>query len=96
MSERVVVENVIGLLKRFNPIDIEIDESVLLWDLILLLLFIILSSAHEFWKKSNVENTDIAEKKGYDAGKKISGIKRHIAIDTQTGNSCNNCRSNWP
>lgn len=26
---------------------------------------------------------DTAEEKGYDAGKKISGIKRHIAVDTQ-------------
>jgi hypothetical protein len=24
-----------------------------------------------------------AEEKGYDAGKKVSGIKRHIAVDTQ-------------
>jgi transposase len=31
----------------------------------------------------SVKNADIAEKKGYDAGKKISGIKRHIAVDTQ-------------
>ncbi|WP_341815048.1 IS5 family transposase [Wolbachia endosymbiont (group A) of Chalcis sispes] len=31
----------------------------------------------------SVKNTDTAEKKGYDAGKKISGIKRHIAVDTQ-------------
>jgi len=31
----------------------------------------------------SVKNTDSAEKKGYDAGKKISGIKRHIAVDTQ-------------
>jgi transposase len=30
-----------------------------------------------------VKNTDTAENKGYDAGKKISGIKRHIAVDTQ-------------
>jgi len=30
-----------------------------------------------------VKNTDTAEEKGYDAGKKISGIKRHIAVDTQ-------------
>jgi hypothetical protein len=28
-----------------------------------------------------VKNTDSAEHKGYDAGKKISGIKRHIAVD---------------
>ena len=31
----------------------------------------------------SVKNTDSAEKKGYDAGKKVSGIKRHIAVDTQ-------------
>lgn len=31
----------------------------------------------------SVKNTDTAEKKGYDAGKKVSGIKRHIAVDTQ-------------
>jgi len=30
----------------------------------------------------SVKNTDTAENKGYDAGKKISGIKRHIAVDT--------------
>ena len=38
--------------------------------------FIILDS-------QSVPNADTAEKKGYDAGKKISGIKRHIAVDTQ-------------
>ena len=27
----------------------------------------------------SVKNTDTAERKGYDAGKKISGIKRHLA-----------------
>jgi transposase len=30
----------------------------------------------------SVKNTDTAESKGYDGGKKISGIKRHIAVDT--------------
>ena len=30
-----------------------------------------------------VKNTDSAENKGYDAGKKVSGIKRRIAVDTQ-------------
>jgi transposase len=30
-----------------------------------------------------VKNTDTAQRKGYDAGKKISGIKRHLAVDTQ-------------
>jgi transposase len=31
----------------------------------------------------SVKNTDTAEEKGYDGGKKVSGIKRHIAVDTQ-------------
>ncbi len=31
----------------------------------------------------SVKNTDSANTKGYDAGKKVSGIKRHIAVDTQ-------------
>jgi transposase len=31
----------------------------------------------------SVSNTDCAEEKGYDAGKKVSGIKRHIGVDTQ-------------
>jgi len=30
-----------------------------------------------------VKHTDTAGQKGYDAGKKVSGIKRHIAVDTQ-------------
>jgi hypothetical protein len=30
-----------------------------------------------------VKNTDTAARKGYDAAKKVSGIKRHIAVDTQ-------------
>lgn len=30
----------------------------------------------------SVKNTDSAREKGYDAGKKVSGIKRHIAVDT--------------
>ncbi len=30
----------------------------------------------------SVKNADTARVKGYDAGKKISGIKRHIAVDT--------------
>lgn len=29
-----------------------------------------------------MQNADTAEEKGYDAGKKVSGIKRHIAVDT--------------
>ena len=31
----------------------------------------------------SVKNTDTATLKGYDVGKKVSGIKRHIAVDTQ-------------
>jgi hypothetical protein len=31
----------------------------------------------------SVKNTDTAAHKGYDADKKVSGIKRHIAVDTQ-------------
>jgi IS5 family transposase len=30
-----------------------------------------------------VKNTDTVEHKGYDAGKKVSGIKRHIGVDSQ-------------
>ena len=30
-----------------------------------------------------MKNTDTAGHKGYDAGKKVSGIKRHIAVDTR-------------
>lgn len=30
----------------------------------------------------SVKNTDTAKEKGYDGGKKISGIKRHIVVDT--------------
>ena len=30
----------------------------------------------------SVKNTESARQKGYDAGKKISGIKRHIIVDT--------------
>ena len=31
----------------------------------------------------SVKNTDSARHKGYDAGKKVSGINRHIAVDSQ-------------
>ena len=31
----------------------------------------------------SVKNTDTAKEKGYDTGEKISGIKRHIAVDSQ-------------
>ncbi len=31
----------------------------------------------------SVKNTDLARDCGYDGGKKISGIKRHIGVDTQ-------------
>ena len=30
----------------------------------------------------SVKNSDTAEEKGYDGGKLVSGIKRHIAVDT--------------
>lgn len=30
----------------------------------------------------SVKNTDTAKDKGYDGGKKVSGIKRHIAVDS--------------
>ena len=30
-----------------------------------------------------MKNADTAGQKGYDAGKKVSGIKRHIIVDTQ-------------
>ena len=30
----------------------------------------------------SVKNTDTAEEKGYDGGKRVSGIKRHIGVDT--------------
>ena len=30
-----------------------------------------------------MKNTDCAGAKGYDAGKKVSGIKRHIVVDSQ-------------
>lgn len=30
----------------------------------------------------SVKNSDTAETKGYDAGKRVSGIKRHVAVDT--------------
>jgi len=31
----------------------------------------------------SVKNTDTAKTKGFDAGKMVSGIKRHMAVDTQ-------------
>lgn len=31
----------------------------------------------------SVKNTDPAENKGYDGGKKISGIKRHLGVDSR-------------
>ena len=30
----------------------------------------------------SVRNTDTAEHKGYDGGKRVSGIKRHIGVNT--------------
>jgi transposase len=31
----------------------------------------------------SVQNADTAGEKGYDAGKKVSGVKRHIVVDTR-------------
>jgi transposase len=31
----------------------------------------------------SVRNTDCASEKGYDAGKKVSGIKRHLIVDSE-------------
>jgi len=31
----------------------------------------------------SVKNTDTAGAKGYDAGKKVSGIKRYVAVDSR-------------
>jgi len=31
----------------------------------------------------SVKNTDTAMEKGYDTGKRVSGIKRHLVVDTQ-------------
>ena len=33
--------------------------------------------------EQSVKNTYSAERKGYDAGKKVSDIKRHVGVDTQ-------------
>ncbi|WP_434802638.1 IS5 family transposase [Paracidovorax konjaci] len=41
------------------------------------------SSAFLIIDAQSVKNTDPAALKGYDAGKKVSGIKRQIAVDTQ-------------
>lgn len=32
--------------------------------------------------ESTIKNTGTAENKGYDAGKRVAGIKRHIAVDS--------------
>lgn len=41
------------------------------------------SSAFLIVDAQSVKNTDTAALKDYDAGKKVSGIKRHIVVDTQ-------------
>jgi hypothetical protein len=33
--------------------------------------------------EQNVKNTGTADEKGYDAGEKVSGIKRHRGLETQ-------------
>ena len=43
----------------------------------------------------SVKNTDSAEQKGYDAGKKVSGIKRHIAVDTDPRDYRERHRPGW-
>ena len=35
------------------------------------------------WTCQSVRNTDSAGSKGYDSGKRVYGVKRHIAVDTQ-------------
>ncbi|RMX07513.1 IS5 family transposase [Allofranklinella schreckenbergeri] len=40
-------------------------------------------SAYLIVDAQSVKNSDTAGHKGYDAGKKVSGIKRHIAVDSQ-------------
>ncbi|WP_373371779.1 IS5 family transposase [Bacillus thuringiensis] len=39
------------------------------------------SSSFNIVDAQSVQNADTAEQKGYDAGKKVSGIKRHISVD---------------
>nr|WP_255290545.1 transposase [Bacillus cereus] len=39
------------------------------------------SSSFHIVDTQSVKNADTAEQKGYDGGKKISGIKRHISVD---------------
>ncbi|GKT26825.1 hypothetical protein AVHM3334_22125 [Acidovorax sp. SUPP3334] len=41
------------------------------------------SSAFLIIDAQSVKNTELAALKGYDAGNKVSGIERHIAVDTQ-------------
>ena len=45
----------------------------------------------------SVKNTESAHVKGYDAGKKVSGIKRHITVDTQgLPHALNSCPCDRP
>uniref|UniRef100_UPI0021B251E5 transposase n=1 Tax=Fictibacillus phosphorivorans TaxID=1221500 RepID=UPI0021B251E5 len=39
------------------------------------------SSSFNIVDAQSVKNADTAEQKGYDGGKKVSGIKRHISVD---------------
>jgi transposase len=39
-------------------------------------------TSHGIIDSQSVQNADCASEKGYDAGKKVSGIKRHIVVDT--------------
>ena len=36
-----------------------------------------------YLEAQSIKNTDTAESKGYDAGKRVSGIKRYLAVYTQ-------------
>ena len=51
--------------------------------LIYFLLHPIWAHAFGIGDAQSVQNADTATEKGYDAGKKTSGIKRHIVVDTQ-------------
>ncbi|MGQ7182073.1 transposase, partial [Escherichia coli] len=48
----------------------------------LILTSILLTISFCIVDAQSVKNTWIAGEKGYDAGKKVSGIKRYIAVDT--------------
>ena len=75
--------------KKWSERTEEIQESTL--DKVLKKLVIDTRTSNDRKEKTSfciidaqsVKNTDTAKNKGYDGGKKVSGIKRHIAVDTQ-------------